>query len=80
MAYRSPRISFERYRHLSWEEITTTLSGLERQQALAAWQWAAYHYSSLAPCQARYWRRYGTDATIQRINKVREWLTLPPID
>jgi hypothetical protein len=80
MAYRSPRIAFERYRYLSWEQITATLSGLDRQQALATWQWAAYHYSSLAPAQERYWRRYGTNATIQRINTVRSWLNLSPID
>ena len=80
MAYHSPRIPFERYSHLSWEQITTTVPGLERQQALATWQWATYHYSSLAPAQERYWRRYGTDATIQRINQVRSWLNLSPID
>jgi hypothetical protein len=79
MAYQNPRLRPQRFLGLSWEQITTQLQGLERQQALALWQWGHYRYSSLGTAQERYWKRYGVDATTRRIDRVRSWLNLKPI-
>ena len=59
-----------------WEQITTQLSGRERQAALAVWHWASIRFSSLGTEQDRYFKRYGAAATYQRINRVRAWLGL----
>jgi len=59
-----------------WEQITTQLSGRERQAALAVWHWASIRFSSLGTEQDRYFKRYGAAATFQRINRVRAWLGL----
>jgi hypothetical protein len=79
MAYQNPRLRPQRFLGLSWEQITTQLQGLERQQAMALWQWGHYRYSSLGTAQERYWKRYGVDATTRRIDRVRSWLNLKPI-
>ena len=79
MAYQNPRLRPQRFLGLSWEQITTQLQGLERQQAMALWQWGHYRYSSLGTAQERYWKRYGVDATTRRIDRVRSWLNLEPI-
>jgi hypothetical protein len=79
MAYQNPRLRPQRFLGLSWEQITTQLQGLERQQAMALWQWCHYRYSSLGTAQERYWKRYGVDATTRRIDRVRSWLNLKPI-
>jgi hypothetical protein len=78
MAYQHPRLRPERFLGLSWEQITTTLRGPERQQALALWQWAAPRYSSLGTAQERYFNRYGAGATYARIDRTRQWLNLKP--
>jgi hypothetical protein len=59
-----------------WEQITSQLSGRERQAALAVWHWASIRFSSLGTKQDRYFKRYGAAATYQRINRVRAWLDL----
>ena len=76
MAYQNPRLRPQRFLGLSWEQITTQLQGLERQQAMAVWQWAHYRYSSLGTAQESYARRYGVAATTRRIDRVRSWLNL----
>jgi hypothetical protein len=78
MAYQKPRLRPERFLGFDWNQATTQLRGLERQQALALFQWAAPRYSSLGTDQAAYWKRYGTAATYARINRVRTWLGLEP--
>lgn len=80
MAYQHPRIRPERFLGLSWEQITTTLQGLERQQALALWQWASYRYSSIGTAQERHWRRYGVESVTRRIDRVRSWVNVKPYD
>lgn len=79
MAYQSPRLRPERFLGMSWEQITTQLQGLERQQALAIWQWANYRYSSLGTDQERHWHRYGVESVTRRIDRVRSWLNLREI-
>jgi hypothetical protein len=65
---------------LTWDQITSQLQGRNRQQALALWKWAAIHYSeTLCPDQLHYWRRYGSAATFQRIDRVRAWLGLDAV-
>jgi len=59
-----------------WQQITTQLSGRERQAALAVWHWASIRFSSLGTEQDRYFKRYGAAATYQRVNRVRAWLGL----
>ena len=59
----------------SWEQILN-LKGRERQAALAVWHWASPRFSSLGTEQARYFERYGAEATYQRIARVRSWLGL----
>ena len=78
MAYQAPRLRPERFLGFDWKQATTQLRGLERQQALALFHWAAPRYSSLGTAQAAYWKRYGTAATYARINRVRTWLGLEP--
>jgi hypothetical protein len=78
MAYQTPRLRPQRFLGLNWEQITTQLRGLERQQALALWHWASYRYSSLGTHQERYARRYGVAAATRRIDRVRSWLNLKP--
>jgi hypothetical protein len=63
------------YLGLSWDQINT-LQGYHRNQAMALWQWAAPRFSSFGTDQARYFDRYGAEATYKRINKVRRWLGL----
>ena len=78
MAYQTPRLRPERFLGLSWDQITTQLRGLERQQALAVWQWAAPRFSSHGTAQATHWNRYGAGKTYRRIDAVRCWLGLAP--
>lgn len=78
MAYQHPRQRPQRFLGLSWEQITTQLQGNDRNQALALWQWCSPRFSSHGTAQARYWQRYGTAATYDRIDTVRQWLGLAP--
>ena len=64
---------------LSWCEILDELQGRERQAAMAVWDWACWHSEGAAPSQDRYYRRYGQEATVARINKVRVWIGLEPL-
>ena len=79
MAYQSPRINPASLVGYSWQQITQQLQGLKRQQAMALWQWASIHFSSYGTEQERYFKRYGSAATFDRINRVRVWLGLPPV-
>lgn len=78
MTYREPRLRPQRFVGMSWEQITTQLQGLERQQAMALWQWAAYRYSSHGTAQEKHWRRYGVASVTRRVDRVRSWLNLQP--
>lgn len=60
----------------SWQQATEQLQGNKRNQAMALWHWAAPRFSSLGTDQERYFKRYGAEATYQRINRVRDWLGL----
>jgi hypothetical protein len=79
MAYQNPRLRPQRFLGFSWEQISTQLTGLERQQAMAVWQWGHYRYSSLGTAQERHYRRYGVAATTARVDRVRSWLNLRPL-
>ena len=79
MAYQNPRLRPQRFLGMSWDQITSQLQGLERQQALAVWHWAHYRYSSVGTAQERHWRRYGVAAVTRRVDRVRSWLNLAPI-
>ena len=79
MSFSPAKTRPERFVGYSWEQITQQLQGLNRQQALAIWQWAAIRYGSYGTEQERYFRRYGAEATFARINRVRSWLGLPPV-
>lgn len=67
-----------RYIGWNWDQINT-LQGIERQQALATWEWAAVRFSSLGTAQARHFDRYGAESTFQRINCFRAWLGLESV-
>jgi hypothetical protein len=78
MAYQQPRQRLEPFLGMTWGEITEQLQGNRRNQALALWQWGAPRFSSYGTAQAHYWERYGTAATFERIDKVRQWAGLAP--
>jgi hypothetical protein len=78
MAYQQPKQRLERFQGMTWQEITSQLQGNQRNQAIALWQWCAPRFSSYGTAQARYWERYGTAATFERIDKVRQWVGLAP--
>ena len=60
-------------------EIMDQLQGRQRQAAMAVWDWATWHSEGVAPAQDRYYRRYGQQATVDRINRVRVWIGLDPL-
>jgi len=79
MTYKPARTRPERFLGDSWEQIIQRYQGIDRQQAMALWQWGAIRFSSHGTDQARYFKRYGAAATFARINRVRAWLDLPAI-